>query len=77
MTNPTVMTTHAPAATPPEPALMRRGFPGPASAIRTTVHPALPECGIPVDSALSECGPPVPTPAQYFPRAIRVRRSPR
>jgi hypothetical protein len=63
-TTPAVRTTGAAAVAPPEQALMRRGFPGPASAP-------------PADPALLECDTPVPTPAHDFPRAIRVRRSPR
>lgn len=70
MTNPRVMTTATPAAPPPGPALMRRGFPGPASAISVPVS-------LHLYPALLERGTPVPTPAHDFPRAIRVRRSPR
>ncbi len=59
----TPMTARTRCVRPPEPALTRRGSPGPAAATPLPLNP--------------HCTTPVPSPAHPTPRAIRVRRSPR
>ncbi|GAQ70651.1 hypothetical protein T45_02388 [Streptomyces turgidiscabies] len=60
------MTTRSPDGCPPEQALTRRGSPGPAAATLLPMNP----------HRITRTTP-VPSPAHPFPRAIRVRRSPR
>ncbi|UIX33383.1 hypothetical protein [Streptomyces sp. GQFP] len=61
-----LVTAPARCARPPEPALTRRGFPGPAAATP-----------LPMSPHRSTRMNPVPSPAHSTSRAIRVRRSPR